>query len=118
METASIDFIDTDDDNRDKTVDVVERGDSVDGVRIQIARHFEFTDTTREDSIDGEDGFPAVKNREELRRRRIEENNLGSVAANYYRRAKEENKADRHERDKSYFWLTGMYFSFLIIKIC
>ena len=111
IETASIDYIDksTDDHDRDKTADEVAHSDSVDVVRIQMTRQFEFSEITREDSIDGEDGFPAAKNREELRRRRIEENNLGSVAANYHRRAKEENKADRHERDRSYFWLTGMY---------
>ncbi len=38
------------------------------------------------------------------------ENNVASVAADYAKSVKERTKADRHERDNSYLWLTGNTF--------
>ena len=63
-----------------------------------------------EDSVDGrEDEVSAepAANKEDLRKRRMTENNVASVAADYAKSVKEKTKADRHERDHSYLWLTG-----------
>ena len=67
-----------------------------------------------EESVDGrdEDVVPTDEqaNKEDLRKRRMTENNVASVAADYAKSVKERTKADRHERDNSYLWLTGKNF--------